>query len=396
VLNWGAEFATQQGDLQRSSELAEEALQLARRLGYVVGAGIALSRLGTNADTQGFHGRGVTLLEEGLRVCLHSGDGFGIYYARHKLAEALLHDAKLDAATTLIEDNLALATRRGDRWGTAQAICQLGLVASAREDYGPAVELLEQSLYVWQSTGATRGPHVALRELGRIALVQGDPERARRLIGESLRLCRDAGNPRQIALCLHALASVAGVTGQPAQAARLFGASAALSERVAIPLLGGADIPSARGRAAAVRLLGADAFNRAWAHGRGQALEQILTAGDELVPGAIQHDETPPTRSQSATYVTRGLASTHMTALGPESGERIGRAVLTPRETEILCLVAGGKSNGDIASALVISIRTAERHLANIYTKLGTGGVVARATATSYAYTHGVVGPAAP
>jgi DNA-binding CsgD family transcriptional regulator len=90
------------------------------------------------------------------------------------------------------------------------------------------------------------------------------------------------------------------------------------------------------------------------------------------------------------------VASTHIAARGPASGVRIGRAGLTPRETEILRLVARGKSNGEIAAALVISIRTAERHLANIYAKLGTGGAVARATATSYAHTHGVVGPAAP
>ena len=64
---------------------------------------------------------------------------------------------------------------------------------------------------------------------------------------------------------------------------------------------------------------------------------------------------------------------------------------LTARETEVLRLVAAGKSNAEIADVLVVSIRTAERHLANIYSKLGTGGPVARATATAYAHTHGLV-----
>ena len=64
---------------------------------------------------------------------------------------------------------------------------------------------------------------------------------------------------------------------------------------------------------------------------------------------------------------------------------------LTVRETEVLRLVAAGRSNAEIADALVVSIRTAERHLANIYSKLGTGGPVARATATAYAHTHGLV-----
>lgn len=63
---------------------------------------------------------------------------------------------------------------------------------------------------------------------------------------------------------------------------------------------------------------------------------------------------------------------------------------LTAREAEVLCLLASGKSNGEIASMLVMSTRTAERHVANIYAKLGITGSVARAAATAYALTHGL------
>ena len=63
---------------------------------------------------------------------------------------------------------------------------------------------------------------------------------------------------------------------------------------------------------------------------------------------------------------------------------------LTAREAEVLRLLAAGKGNGEIAAALVVSIRTTERHVANIYAKLGTRGPVARATATAYALTHGL------
>ena len=71
--------------------------------------------------------------------------------------------------------------------------------------------------------------------------------------------------------------------------------------------------------------------------------------------------------------------------------KRTDRVGLTPREVEIVRLVATGKSNDEIATALVISVRTAERHLANIYAKLGTGGAVARASASAYAHTQGLV-----
>jgi DNA-binding NarL/FixJ family response regulator len=76
--------------------------------------------------------------------------------------------------------------------------------------------------------------------------------------------------------------------------------------------------------------------------------------------------------------------------LAGQAGAPATREGLTAREIEVLRLVAAGKSNGEIAEELVVSIRTAERHLANIYAKLGTGGPVARAAATAYALTHGL------
>ncbi len=58
----------------------------------------------------------------------------------------------------------------------------------------------------------------------------------------------------------------------------------------------------------------------------------------------------------------------------------------TERELEILCEVARGKSNPEIASDHFISIRTVERHISNIYSKLGASGRAARATATAFAH----------
>jgi DNA-binding CsgD family transcriptional regulator/tetratricopeptide (TPR) repeat protein len=61
---------------------------------------------------------------------------------------------------------------------------------------------------------------------------------------------------------------------------------------------------------------------------------------------------------------------------------------LSPREVEVLRLVAGGRTNRDIATELVISERTVDRHVSNIFTKLG---VSTRAAATAYAYEHDVL-----
>jgi DNA-binding NarL/FixJ family response regulator len=64
--------------------------------------------------------------------------------------------------------------------------------------------------------------------------------------------------------------------------------------------------------------------------------------------------------------------------------------LLSPREAEVLRLLAQGLSNADIAHRLVLSVRTVERHVANVYAKIGASGRTARAIATAWAHAHGV------
>jgi DNA-binding CsgD family transcriptional regulator len=61
---------------------------------------------------------------------------------------------------------------------------------------------------------------------------------------------------------------------------------------------------------------------------------------------------------------------------------------LTPRELEVLRLVAAGETNKAIAAELVLSERTVDRHVSNIFAKLR---VSSRAAATAYAYEHELV-----
>jgi DNA-binding CsgD family transcriptional regulator len=61
---------------------------------------------------------------------------------------------------------------------------------------------------------------------------------------------------------------------------------------------------------------------------------------------------------------------------------------LTPRELQVLRLVAAGKTNKAIAAELVLSERTVDRHVSNIFTKLH---VSSRAAATAYAYKHQLI-----
>ncbi|MGH3715274.1 MAG: response regulator transcription factor, partial [Micromonosporaceae bacterium] len=60
---------------------------------------------------------------------------------------------------------------------------------------------------------------------------------------------------------------------------------------------------------------------------------------------------------------------------------------LSPREIEVLRLVAAGKTNHAIATELFLSEKTVARHLSNIFTKLGVGS---RTAAAAYAFEHGL------
>jgi DNA-binding CsgD family transcriptional regulator len=70
--------------------------------------------------------------------------------------------------------------------------------------------------------------------------------------------------------------------------------------------------------------------------------------------------------------------------LGTRPGLHAVRPVdLSDREREVLELVAAGLSNEQIASRLYLSVRTVERHLSNVYAKLGVSGKAARAAAAA-------------
>ena len=71
-------------------------------------------------------------------------------------------------------------------------------------------------------------------------------------------------------------------------------------------------------------------------------------------------------------------------------GERVPESVLTPRENEVIKLIAEGRSSKEIARALTISVKTVERHRANILGKLGMRD---RTELTRYAIRAGLIQP---
>jgi DNA-binding CsgD family transcriptional regulator len=89
------------------------------------------------------------------------------------------------------------------------------------------------------------------------------------------------------------------------------------------------------------------------------------------------------------TFARLGAATDLARIEGPAGlGHALDSHGLTRRELEVLRLLCAGKTNREIATSLVVSIRTVDRHVSNMYVKLG---VSSRAAATTYAHEHGLV-----
>jgi HD-GYP domain-containing protein (c-di-GMP phosphodiesterase class II) len=126
---------------------------------------------------------------------------------------------------------------------------------------------------------------------------------------------------------------------------------------------------------------------------------RILAAADMYHALTEDRPHRAPYAPDAAAKELRGevragrLDADAVTAVLAAAGHRVPRrrtgvAGLTPRELEVLRLVARGRSTREIASELVLSHRTVEHHIENIYTK---AGVRTRAAAAAFALQHRLV-----
>lgn len=106
---------------------------------------------------------------------------------------------------------------------------------------------------------------------------------------------------------------------------------------------------------------------------------------------ALGDDDTAALELEAASVVFSQVGAAPDLARVDSLAERVADVDahgLTARELQVLRLVAAGAINKAIAAELVLSERTVDRHVSNIFTKLG---VSSRVAATAYAYEHQLV-----
>jgi predicted ATPase/DNA-binding CsgD family transcriptional regulator len=307
------------------------------------------------------------------------------------------------------DDARELARARGEVPFEAFAITLRGLVAWRRGDPEAAARLHREALDLARGVGDAWITGDLLYHLG-MAESERDPAAAVGPLSESLELLRAAGGLHHLMLAVGALADVYGRLGRLDEARDLFRQGLALGrsgadpitavwvatfalaflvERgqadQALPLLAGLDAYTAsfgyqrtpleqvtfdRAAVTARAQLGEARAAKAWAAGRPAPPGEIVRAAADLFDVAVNADSLVPASASRA--------------------RRAGHGLLSAREQEVLALVAQGRSNREIADALVITENTSKYHVTSLLNKLGAN---TRAEAITRAVALGLLSP---
>jgi len=304
------------------------------------------------AYLNGDRGAAVPLLTEGTGLARQLHDPATRAFAAWVAGHSCLFAGDLPQAIAEFEDGLAAqpaaAVHARLLVGLAAAACQVGdeerVLACSRE-LAALTEPGGEFVRRWHSA-------YCLWALGMAAWRRGDVDRAAGLHQDSLRLRADINDRFGSAYCVEALAWIAASGQRYERAAVLLGAAAALWRSTGTTLDGQQHVVGFQRDCyrQTRQVLGETAFQAAYDRGLG------MPAEDAFAYALQQPPDKPP-----------GKPSASAVPAAPEPGA----APLTPRELQVARLVAGGRSNKDIAARLVISQRTAEGHVEHILTKLG-------------------------
>ncbi|HXL38203.1 MAG TPA: LuxR C-terminal-related transcriptional regulator [Ktedonobacteraceae bacterium] len=301
-----------------------------------------------------------TLLSEGLEVYRLLEDKQNTATSLYRLGLVALARGNYPLAQSLTEDALSIYYQVGTKEGIADSLLELSYVATEQGEYSRARELAEQALLLFREISDQWAIAYTLLGLARVVLLQGDTVTAQTLTEESLTNSIELSNLGGIASCLERLAEISAEQGQLVWAVLLLGAAENLRETTAISLESIQRADYERVVNTVRNKLGEETFNSMWLQGRKMTPEQAIAARESLMTRASQEI----TQQQASSLSTTRRKVSH--PLG-----------LTPREMDVLRLLAQGLTDAEIAGRLDISYRTVSAHLTSIYNKLGINSRVA-------------------
>lgn len=308
--------------------------------------------------------------------------------------------------------SLEIAERIGDEYHVANALHMLALVAYAEDRWVETKALMEQALAHWRSLGEVSVESAALQLLGWAHSQLGNAREAISYAERSLALCRQLGHTTGIAQGLSTYADILRRDGDDQRALEAYREALGLWSGIdirwwnvrALAGLAGIAVTYDQTESAAVLIGVVDArideegaSGHPFVHPSSQAdykratdvarkalgeqrFEILRVAGRTLSPGdllAVANEITVPTEENTQVKQVQPGGQRALSS-GPHG--------LTVREREVLRLMAKGHTDREIASALFLSHRTVNAHVAHILSKLGAAtrrDAVSKATADS-------------
>lgn len=370
-----ASMSWQQGDSPEAREIYERSLEMSRALGDDLGMAEAMLGLGSVAMWEGDYDFSHSHYEEGLAIGRKQGNRLLISDALSRIGVILMRKGEYHAAKSPLDEALAISRELGNDAGLAVMLGQRGTVAFHLGEYEQAKALIEEGYGIARELEVSHIIPFCLARLGMIALRQGDPQHAESALLDGIKSVRGSGIRRWSRWYLIGLAEVARLRGMSERAAKLIGASEGVASAAGAHYEPATHAEIERIIASVRAALDEETFARLSAEGRAMLLDEAIAYAAESSAHARSEPETSSSPFESSAAKERGSRY-------PDG--------LTEREVEVLRLIAMGKSNQEIGQELVLSRRTVERHISNIYLKIGASGKVARATATAYALRHGL------
>ncbi|MGH2557531.1 MAG: ATP-binding protein, partial [Thermomicrobiales bacterium] len=313
------------------------------------------------ANRMGDYAHGRSRLEEALAIFRAADDRRGIAYVLRSLGNVEIGLEAYERAETLLLDAEALARSEGDLWNLSAALGLLGVVARAKGQPERSLSFHRESRDLARIGSHEGDAMTASIDVAFAALELNDLAEARAAGLAALDVSWRRHDLFLIVRCLIVGGSPAAATGQMRQAVRLLGRAIALEAERGTRWLPAHQATCDRWLAAARAALDEAAFADAWATGGALPLERATDETRALLIAPDDAERPVPTPTDS---------------------------LLTPRELDVLRLIAVGRTNRQIAAALFVERRTVTTHVTHILAKLG---VATRTEAATYAIRHGLV-----
>ncbi|HET7486673.1 MAG TPA: LuxR C-terminal-related transcriptional regulator [Acidimicrobiales bacterium] len=270
-----------------------------------------------------------------------TGDVAQLARAETLLGLERLRSGDLAGTRPHFEAAVAAARAAGDDVIVAHSLVNLGHVAAVDRDAADAEDLVRQGLAQFEANGDSWGVAYASNYLSSLARARGDFAVATETSGRAVGLLHELGDRFYLIFAVEDLARALAGGRRPETAARLLGAADAIRRSTGAPISPGARREYDATVAQLEEALGAEAFRRARSEGAARSIDELL-----------REAMTPP-----------APAADRAALAGPGGA-------LTRRELEVARLMAAGRSNKEIAAALVIAVGTAGIHVEHILRKL--------------------------